>query len=101
MSKASATAIPPAEARHMLETALGATHAAPDPPVSKSFGAYHAFIRSRIRDLNDADEVGIERHEERGEPKERNDETQCARHRIAVDDHSGAKDQHQKSKDPK
>ena len=43
--------IPPSAARHMLETALAVTHAAPDPPVSKSFGAYHAFIRSRIRAL--------------------------------------------------
>jgi len=40
-----------AEARCLLETALGVTHAAPDPPVSKTFASYHAFIRSRIRAL--------------------------------------------------
>src|SRR5262252_8081985 len=40
-----------AEARHLLETALAVTHAAPDPPVSKTFASYHAFIRSRIRAL--------------------------------------------------
>jgi hypothetical protein len=40
-----------AEARCLLETALGATHAAADPPVSKTFASYHAFIRSRIRAL--------------------------------------------------
>jgi len=41
----------PAQARHMLETALAVTHAAPEPRVSKSFASYHAFIRSRIRAL--------------------------------------------------
>ena len=40
-----------AEARHLLETALAVTHTAPDPPVSKTFASYHAFIRSRIRAL--------------------------------------------------
>jgi len=40
-----------AEARRLLETALAVTHAAPDPPVSKTFASYHAFIRSRIRAL--------------------------------------------------
>src|SRR5262249_50612952 len=40
-----------AEARHLLKTALAVTHAAPDPPVSKTFASYHAFIRSRIRAL--------------------------------------------------
>jgi len=43
--------VAPAEARCLLETALGVTHAAPDPPVSKTFASYHAFIRSRIRAL--------------------------------------------------
>jgi hypothetical protein len=43
--------VQPSQARHMLETALAVTHAAPDPAVSKSFPAYHAFIRSRIRAL--------------------------------------------------
>jgi hypothetical protein len=40
-----------AEARRLLETALVVTHEAPDPPVSKTFASYHAFIRSRIRSL--------------------------------------------------
>jgi hypothetical protein len=39
------------EARHLLETALAVTHTALDPPVSKTFASYHAFIRSRIRAL--------------------------------------------------
>jgi hypothetical protein len=39
------------QARQLLEAALGATHAMPDPPVSKSFASYHAFIRSRVRAL--------------------------------------------------
>jgi hypothetical protein len=39
------------QARHMLETALAVTDAAIDPPVSKSFASYHAFIRARIRAL--------------------------------------------------
>ena len=43
--------VPAAEARCLLETALGVTHAAPDPAVSKTFASYHAFIRSRIRAL--------------------------------------------------
>jgi hypothetical protein len=43
--------IPPSQARQMLETALAVTHSIPDPPVSKSFASYHAFIRSRIRAL--------------------------------------------------
>ena len=41
----------PAQARQLLENALGVTHTIPDPPVSKSFASYHAFIRSRIRAL--------------------------------------------------
>ena len=52
--------IPPSQARHMLETALAVTHAAPDPPVSRSFGAYHAFIRSRIRALPPPDLAAAE-----------------------------------------
>jgi hypothetical protein len=43
--------IVPAQARQLLENALGVTHTIPDPPVSKSFASYHAFIRSRIRAL--------------------------------------------------
>jgi hypothetical protein len=35
----------------MLQAALAATDAAEDPPVSDSFAARHAFIRSRIRAL--------------------------------------------------
>src|SRR5215467_1810653 len=52
--------VPPSAARQMLETALAVTHAAPDPPVSKSFGAYHAFIRSRIRALPPPDLAAAE-----------------------------------------
>jgi hypothetical protein len=48
-------AVTPAAARQLLETALGVTHATQDPPVSKSFASYHAFIRSRIRALPPAD----------------------------------------------
>jgi hypothetical protein len=39
------------QARNMLEAALAATDAAEDPPVSDSFAARHAFIRSRVRAL--------------------------------------------------
>jgi hypothetical protein len=46
-----------AQARRLLEAALGATDAAADPPVSKSFPAYHAFIRARIRTLSPTDPV--------------------------------------------
>jgi hypothetical protein len=41
---------PPA-ARKILETALAATDAAEDPPVSEGFAAKHAFIKARIRAL--------------------------------------------------
>jgi hypothetical protein len=47
--------IAPAVARNLLERALAATDLAPDPPVSKSFAAYHALMRSRIRALPPAD----------------------------------------------
>jgi hypothetical protein len=49
--------IPPPQARHMLETALAVTHAAANPPVSKSFASYHAFIRSRVRALPPPDKA--------------------------------------------
>jgi hypothetical protein len=39
------------QARRMLETALAATDAVDDPPVSDSFPSYHAFIRARVRAL--------------------------------------------------
>jgi hypothetical protein len=39
------------QARQLLELALGVTHDTPNPKVSKSFPAYHAFFRSRIRAL--------------------------------------------------
>jgi len=58
--------------------------------------------RTRInQDLNDADEIGIERHEERGETEKRNHETQCACYGIAIDDDGYAEDQHQEREDPK
>jgi len=40
-----------AQARRLLEAALGASDSAADPPVSASFPGYHAFIRARIRTL--------------------------------------------------
>ena len=46
-----------AQARRLLEAALGATNAAADPPVSETFPAYHAFIRARIRTLSPTDPV--------------------------------------------
>ncbi len=47
--------VSPSLARRVLETALSVTDKAIDPPVSKSFPAYHAFIRARIRTLPPAD----------------------------------------------
>ncbi|HEY5989766.1 MAG TPA: hypothetical protein VIV12_25795, partial [Streptosporangiaceae bacterium] len=47
--------IAPSMARNVLERALTATDTAPDPPVGKSFAAYHAFLRSRVRALPPAD----------------------------------------------
>jgi hypothetical protein len=41
----------PPQARRLLARALKATHDSADPPVSESFPAYHAFIRTRIRTL--------------------------------------------------
>jgi hypothetical protein len=38
-------------ARKLLESALHVTENLADPPVSKSFPSYHAFIRARIRTL--------------------------------------------------
>jgi hypothetical protein len=52
--------IVPSQARRMLETALAVTHMAADPPVSKSFASYHAFIRSRIRALPPPDRPAAE-----------------------------------------
>jgi hypothetical protein len=40
-----------ATARRLLESALLVTEKLADPPVSKSFPSYHAFIRARIRTL--------------------------------------------------
>ena len=41
----------PPQARRMLARALRVTHDSSEPPVSESFPAYHAFIRTRIRTL--------------------------------------------------
>ncbi|HUZ35353.1 MAG TPA: hypothetical protein VMV17_03405 [Streptosporangiaceae bacterium] len=49
--------VTPAQARRLLEAALTATDTATDPPVSKSFPAYHAFIRARVRTLSPKDPV--------------------------------------------
>ncbi len=43
--------VPPSHARRLLEPALAVAEAAADPPVSKSFPSYHAFVRARIRTL--------------------------------------------------
>lgn len=43
--------VDPPDARRLLESALLVTETIPDPPVSKSFPSYHAFIRARIRTL--------------------------------------------------
>ncbi|MHB1596935.1 MAG: hypothetical protein ACYCO9_04715 [Streptosporangiaceae bacterium] len=43
--------VAPPNARRLLETALSVTETMADPPVSKSFPSYHAFIRARIRIL--------------------------------------------------
>ena len=43
--------VPPPQARRLLETALLVTDGAASPPVSESFPAYHAFIRSRVHTL--------------------------------------------------
>jgi hypothetical protein len=51
-------AVAGSQARRLLENALGVTHTVPDPPVSKSFASYHAFIRSRIRALPPPDSTG-------------------------------------------
>jgi hypothetical protein len=50
--------IDPPQARRMLASALAATEAAQDPPVSASFPSYHAFIRARVRTLPPAGTVG-------------------------------------------
>jgi hypothetical protein len=43
--------VDPSRARRMLEAAIAATDASPDPPVTDSFPSYHAFVRARIRTL--------------------------------------------------
>ena len=43
--------VAPWRARRMLEAAISATDACPDPPVTDSFPSYHAFVRARIRTL--------------------------------------------------
>jgi hypothetical protein len=49
--KATLTSVCAPNARRLLESALTVTETIPDPPVSKSFPSYHAFIRARIRTL--------------------------------------------------
>jgi len=43
--------VPPPNVRRLLESALTVTETSANPPVSKSFPSYHAFIRARIRIL--------------------------------------------------
>ncbi len=45
-------AIPAAHARAVLERALAITDETEDPPVKETFGAYHAFVRARVRALS-------------------------------------------------
>ena len=51
--------------------------------------------------LNDSDKEGVERHEQRGQPKERNNEAERARYRITIDDNAGAENHRQHCKHPK
>lgn len=43
--------VDPPDARRLLQSALLVTETIADPPVSKSFPSYHAFIRARVRTL--------------------------------------------------
>jgi hypothetical protein len=43
--------VEPPNARRLLQSALLVTETIADPPVSKSFPSYHAFIRARVRTL--------------------------------------------------
>lgn len=52
------------------------------------------------QDLDNADEIGLERHKESSETEKRNDKTKRTRHWIAIDDDGHAEDQHQERKDP-
>jgi len=56
--KATFRQVEPPNARRLLQSALTVTETVPDPPVSKSFPAYHAFIRARIRTLPPALRAG-------------------------------------------
>ena len=53
------------------------------------------------KDLNDADEISIERHEERGQSEKGHNQTQRTRNRIAVDHDGGPEGQHQDGEEPK
>src|SRR5438094_144436 len=58
--------------------------------------------RARINQhLNNAYEVGVERHEESGEAEKGNDEIKRARYGIASNDDTRAEYQHQQGKSPK
>jgi len=50
--------VEPPNVRRLLQSALTVTETLADPPVSKSFPAYHAFIRARIRTLPPAPRSG-------------------------------------------
>ncbi|HEX9065450.1 MAG TPA: hypothetical protein VF843_10095 [Streptosporangiaceae bacterium] len=45
------TRVDPPNARRLLQSALLVTETIADPPVSKSFPSYHAFVRARVRTL--------------------------------------------------
>ena len=50
--RAAFSQVAPPNARRLLESALAIAEAAANPPVSKSFPSYHAFIRARVRTLS-------------------------------------------------
>ena len=49
--RATFSRVDPPNARRLLQSALLVTETIADPPVSKSFPSYHAFIRARVRTL--------------------------------------------------
>ena len=57
--------IDPAQARRLLTRALRVADESADPPVSKSFPAYHAFIRTRVRTLPPRSPDGAVKGEQR------------------------------------
>jgi len=50
--------------------------------------------------LDDAQEVGVQHHEERREPDEGNDEAEGAGDRVAIEHHGAGEPEHQRRKYP-